>query len=273
MTYVPAIRTLSGTNTGDQTNIAGNAATATTATSATTAATATNALALASVTPTAAGLALLDDAAASNQRTTLGLGTVATLDSDADTTLAANSDAKVATQKAVKAYVDGATPTVPVFAIFPFSQIPVTTDRTYWNVHVGAGSNSKHTEGMGVEASVGADSIWRLRLKFPTILPPGKTCKLVLEALANATSGNAKINPKWASVAAEEAPDAATLQAETTQTLSWGAGDNDQIKQLKVTLGADTPVAGEWCVMDLTFETSSWTLAQVSTWIAYIIFE
>jgi hypothetical protein len=55
---------------------------------------------------TAAGRALLDDADAAAQRTTLGLGTVATLASDTDTSLAANSDARVATQKAVKAYVD-----------------------------------------------------------------------------------------------------------------------------------------------------------------------
>ncbi len=52
------------------------------------------------------GRSLVDDAAASNARTTLGLGTVATLDSDTDGTLAANSDSKVATQKATKTYVD-----------------------------------------------------------------------------------------------------------------------------------------------------------------------
>lgn len=56
---------------------------------------------------TAAGRAILDDADATAQRTTLGLGTVATLASDTDTSLSANSDARVATQKAVKAYVDG----------------------------------------------------------------------------------------------------------------------------------------------------------------------
>ena len=59
-------------------------------------------------TLTAAGRALIDDADAAAQRTTLGLGTVATLASDTDGTLAANSDSRVATQKATKTYVDNA---------------------------------------------------------------------------------------------------------------------------------------------------------------------
>ncbi len=156
--------------------------------------------------------------------------------------------------------------------IFPYSAIPVTADRVFPNVHVGAGANSKHEEGLGVQASVGADSIWRLRFQMPPTLPSG-TGKLRLLALANATSGNAKINAKWASVATEEDPSSATLQAEGTSTLSWGAGDNDQYKELKITLDADTLVASEIVVMDLTFETASWTLAQISTWIVAIIWE
>jgi hypothetical protein len=156
--------------------------------------------------------------------------------------------------------------------IFPFSAVPVTTDRVFPNIHIGAGANSKHESGLGVQASVGADSTWRLRFAFPETLPTG-TCKLRLFALANATSGSAKVNPKWASVAAEEDPSGATLNAEGTATLTWAAGDNDQYKELEVTLDADTPVAGEICVLDLVFETSSWTLAQVSTWLARIVWE
>lgn len=156
--------------------------------------------------------------------------------------------------------------------LFPQSAYPATANRTFYNVHVGAGASSKHDEGLGVEASVGADTTWRLRFQMPPSLPTG-TCKLRLLALANATTGNAKVNPKWASVAPEEDPSSATLNAETTSTLSWGAGDNDQYKELKVTLDADTPVASEVVVMDLVFETSSWTLAQVSTWIASVIWE
>ena len=156
--------------------------------------------------------------------------------------------------------------------IFPRSAFPVTGSRVFPNIHIGAGANSKHEEGLGVEASVGADSIWRLRFQMPPVLPVG-TCKLKLRALANATTGNAKVNPKWASVAVEEDPSSATLNAEGTTTITWSTGDNDQYKEAEVNLDADTPVADEEIVMDLTFETTAWTLAQVSTWIVSIIWE
>lgn len=156
--------------------------------------------------------------------------------------------------------------------IFPHSIIPVTAGKVFPSVHVGAGSNSKHDEGMGVMASLDGDAIWRLRFQMPPSLPTG-TGKLRLIALANSTANSAKVNPKWASVAMEEDPSSATLQAEGTNTLTWGAGDADQYKELKVTLDGDTLVASEMVVMDLTFETTSWTLAVVSTWIASIIWE
>lgn len=155
--------------------------------------------------------------------------------------------------------------------IFPRSAYPVSS-RVFPNIHVGAGANSKHEEGLGVEASLGADAIWRLRFQMPPTLPTG-TGKIKLRALANATSGVAKVNPKWASVAVEEDPSGATLNAEGTTTVTWAAGDNDQYKEAEINLDADTLVADEEVVMDLTFETTSWTLAQVSTWIASIIWE
>lgn len=155
--------------------------------------------------------------------------------------------------------------------IFPHSEYPVSAN-VFRNIHVGAGANSKHDEGMGVVASLGADAIWRLRFQMPPALPTG-TCKLRILALANATSGAAKINPKWVSVAVEESPSGATLVAEGTNTVTWAAGDNDQYKSLVVVLDADTPVASEEIVMDLTFETSGYTLAQISTWIVSVIWE
>jgi hypothetical protein len=156
--------------------------------------------------------------------------------------------------------------------IHPCSAVAVTSNRVFPSVHVGAGANSKHDEGLGVEASLGADAIWRLRFEMPPSLPTG-TGKLRLLLLANATSGAAKINPKWASVAVEEDPSGATLNAETVQTVTWAAGDNDQYKELKLNLDADTLVASEVVVLDLVFETSGWTLAQVLTCRPSVIFE
>lgn len=57
-------------------------------------------------TATAAGLALLDDADASAQRTTLGLGSVATYGVLDEDDLNSDSDTDVPTQQSVKAYVD-----------------------------------------------------------------------------------------------------------------------------------------------------------------------
>lgn len=156
--------------------------------------------------------------------------------------------------------------------IYPYSAYPVTTGSVFPYIYVGAGANSKQESGLGVQASVSADATWRLRYEMPPELPAG-TAKLRLRAMANATSGAAKVNPKWASVAMEEDPSGATLNAEGTTTVTWSTGDNDQFKQAKIDLDADTLVAGEIVVMDLVFETSSWTLAQTSVWQASIIFE
>lgn len=151
--------------------------------------------------------------------------------------------------------------------LYPVSAIPVTSGKVFPSVHVGAGSNSKHDYGLCFIASLSADAIWRLRFIVPPALPSG-TCTFRAWGLANATSGSAKLNPKWVSVADAEDPSSATLQAEGTQTLTWSSGDNDKYKQLSVTLDADTPVANEMIVMDLVGETSSWTLAQNLTLVA-----
>lgn len=157
--------------------------------------------------------------------------------------------------------------------ILPISVVPITDGRVFPNVHVCAGSGFKQIMGLGVEASVGADATWRLIFQMPPTALPTGTGKLRLMALANATSGSAKVNPKWASCAMATDPSGLTLVAETTQTLTWAAGDNDKFKELKIILDAATLTADQLVVMDLVFETTSWTLAQISTWLASIIWE
>lgn len=63
----------------------------------------------AAVNPTAAGLALLDDADAATQRTTLGLGTAATQDSSAFATAAQGALADTAQQESYAARANGTT--------------------------------------------------------------------------------------------------------------------------------------------------------------------
>lgn len=163
--------------------------------------------------------------------------------------------------------------------IHPFSLIPITSGKVFPSVHFGQSSNyfggdptPQYDSGMGVMASVDADCVWELRFAFPPAIPAG-TCRLRLIALANATAGSAKVNPKWVTVGMEEDPSSKPLIAEGTQTLTWSAGDNDQYKEIKIDLDADTPAANTICAMKLVFETSGWTLAQVSTWQAMIIWE
>lgn len=154
--------------------------------------------------------------------------------------------------------------------IYPISAVPITSGKVF-PVNYNGGSNDQEL-GLGVMASLDGDSVWRLAFKMPPSSLPSGTGKVVLHGRANATSGDAKVDPKWVSIAAEEDPGTA-VNSETTQTVTWAAGDADVIKELKVTLDADTLVAGETVYMDLTFITTSWTLAAQSMWQAFIIWE
>lgn len=147
-----------------------------------------------------------------------------------------------------------------------------TAGRLFPSFYSGAGGNvSPRDNGMGVMSSLSADATWELRFLMPPTIPSG-TLKLRLLALANAASGAAKVTVKDATVAAGASPSAASLTSETQTTVTWAAGDNDKYKEAKVPLTA-SPAGNDILVVALTFNNSGWTLAQVSTWIASIIWE
>lgn len=127
-------------------------------------------------------------------------------------------------------------------------------------------------DALAYEASLGADAIWRLFFRLPPTTLPTGTCKLLIVCQANATTGDAKLNPKWKSYGALEVPAAASLTAEGVQTISF-ATTAYRLVETKVTLDADTPVAGELIMLDLVGETSGWTLAQILGVQACIIWE
>jgi len=140
--------------------------------------------------------------------------------------------------------------------IYPCSALPVTAGRVFPNF-----LTTEMPEGLCFEASLGADSIWRLFYRMPPTLPSG-TGKLLIVGQANATSGVAKLNVKWKSYGANEVPAAASLNAEGVADLTF-ATTAYRLTELKVTLDADTLVGGELVMLDLVGETSSWTLAAI----------
>ena len=153
----------------------------------------------------------------------------------------------------------------------PCSSVPDTNGKIFPGIYVGS-TNSRQIMGLQVMASLDGDSEWELLWYLPATQPTG-TLKLALVALADATTGVARVNPKWASVALTENPDTITLNAEGAQSITWSAGQDDDFKLTTITLDADTAVDGEMLFMHMTFETASWTLAAVSTWLAFLIWE
>jgi hypothetical protein len=157
--------------------------------------------------------------------------------------------------------------------IYPSSAYPNdSSGRLFPTFYGGAGGNAApHDEGLGVKASLDADATWELRFPMPPTIPSG-TLKLRLLALANATSGVAKVTVKDKNVAAGASPSAAALTSETQVTVTWAAGNNDQYLETKVAL-TSSPAGNDVLVVALTFNTTGWTLAQVSCWLASIIWE
>ncbi len=144
--------------------------------------------------------------------------------------------------------------------------MPLTTDRVFRTI---AGSTILEPM-MGVQASVGADSTWRLIWELPTTTLPTGTLKLRTHMRTAGTSGVAKINPKWNVAAAGADVEAITLNAEGTNTVTAAANAWKNI-ETDITLTASTPLADNLLYMSLVFETSNWTLASISAWAVALV--
>jgi hypothetical protein len=126
-----------------------------------------------------------------------------------------------------------------------------------------------YDEGIGVAASIGTDSVAILRFAMPPTIPSG-TLKLRLLALADASSGVAKVTVADGTCPAGTAPASVTLTSETQVSQTWPTPDI--YVENKVVLSA-TPAGNDMLVVTITFNTSGWTLAAISVWIASIIWE
>ena len=124
-------------------------------------------------------------------------------------------------------------------------------------------------EGIGVIASLGSDATAILRFPMPPSIPTG-TLKLRLLAQANATSGVAKVTVADINTAAGASPAAGTLNSETQVSQTWATADI--YVENKVTL-TSAPIGNDILVVTITFNHTSWTLAAVSNWLAFVIWE
>jgi hypothetical protein len=124
-------------------------------------------------------------------------------------------------------------------------------------------------EGIGVVASLGADASAVLQFNLPEVLPSG-TFKLRILAWANATSGVAKLTVKDNQTAAGSNIGATTLNTETQLSQTWATADI--IVENKITL-TTVPVINNIFTVQATFNTSGWTLAQISVWQFSLVWE
>jgi hypothetical protein len=124
-------------------------------------------------------------------------------------------------------------------------------------------------EGVGVVASLGADAPAVLQFNLPESIPTG-VCKLRALAMANATSGVAKLTVSDGQTAAGSNIGATTLTAETQVSQTWATADI--LVENKVTL-TTVPAANSILTVLATFNTTGWTLAQASVWQFSIVWE
>ena len=155
--------------------------------------------------------------------------------------------------------------------LFP-SSMHAASAGAFWYNFIGTGANSKQDEGLGVGASLGADTTWRLRFQLPPALPSG-TMKLRMLSLSSAVTGALKYDVTWNRTPVSASPSGLGLNNEGSTTVTWAAGDNSKYLQTKVTLDATAAVASDIVVMDLIFLTSGNTQAAISVHQPSIIWE
>ncbi len=124
-------------------------------------------------------------------------------------------------------------------------------------------------EGIGVVASLAANAPAVLQFNMPETMPTG-TMKLRLLAMANATSGVAKVTVSDKNVAAGASLGTSTLNSETQLSQTWATADI--LVQNKVTL-TSTPSANDILTVVITFNNTGWTLAVASVWQVSLVWE
>lgn len=124
-------------------------------------------------------------------------------------------------------------------------------------------------EGIGVVASLAADAPAILQFNMPEVIPSG-TLKLRALAMANATSGVAKLTIKDGKTPAASNIGAATLNTETQISQTWATADILVENKIALTVA---PSANDIVTVAAIFNTALWTLAAASVWQFSLVWE
>jgi hypothetical protein len=147
------------------------------------------------------------------------------------------------------------------------------TSGRIWQEPIVGGTNSRRwLPEWTVQTSLGGNAnVWKI---FYCPTAPVATLKANVYHVANAATGNARLNLSWAAGNVGTNFDTVTLSSETVQTISWATGNEYDMLNTKITLDATTaPTAGQLLFLQMGFETASWTLAQKSYWSVHLIDE
>lgn len=114
----------------------------------------------------------------------------------------------------------------------------------------------------GTAASLGADTVLRFRFKMPPTLPASGTLNFCSLCQANATSGVVKYTISDADIAVNNTASvgATALNAETQTSITWTNAD-DYVQTC--TPLTESPIADHISAGAITFNHTSWTLAQI----------
>lgn len=124
-------------------------------------------------------------------------------------------------------------------------------------------------EGIQVAASLPADAAAVLQFNMPESIPTG-TLKLRCLAMANATSGVAKLTVSDGATSAGSNIGATTLTAETQLSQTWATADI--LVENKITL-TTAPTTNQILTVLATFNHTGWTLAATSVWQFSVVWE
>jgi hypothetical protein len=130
-------------------------------------------------------------------------------------------------------------------------------------------NNAGAIEGIGVVASLGADAPAVLQFNMPEVFPTG-ALKLRCLAMANATSGVAKMTVTDKNVAAGASLGTSTLNTETQLSQTWATADILVDNRVVLT---SAPNINDILTVVTTFNTTGWTLAAASVWQFTLIWE